>query len=221
MSAEEVAVMEIKWQKSPNYRVGANRRILAIANHITAGLMPGCLSWMCNPASKASAHYLVCKNGEIYQLVADTDIAWHAGVVKRPTWALYDGTNPNRYTIGIEHECVSGGELTETQYQATLQLHKELIRKHKIPLDRQHIIGHCEIDSVNRPNCPGPLFPWARLMTDLGKAQQDTLTVSVHGYEEQVPVVKREGSNYIPIRWLERLGYKIDWDGDKVIVAYK
>ena len=215
--------MEIKWQKSPNYRAGANRRILAIVDHITAGLMPGCLSWMCYPASKASAHYLVCKDGTIYQLVADTDIAWHAGVVHRPSWTLYDGTNPNRYTIGIEHECLSGGELTEEQYQSTLWLHKELVRKHKIPIDRQHIIGHYEIDSVNRPNCPGAQFPWARLMADLQASKQsaDSLTVSVHGYEEQVPVVKRGETNYIPIRWLGRLGYKVEWDGDKVIITYK
>lgn len=122
---------------------------------------------MQNPKAQASAHYLVTRSGEIYQLVKDEYAAWHAGWVDKPSWSLYDGTNPNRYTIGIEHEGYPDEELTEVQYQATLQLHKELINKYSIPIDTEHIIGHYRIDSVNRPNCPGPKFPWDRLFDDL------------------------------------------------------
>lgn len=160
--------MGIQQSPSPNYRSGRDgRTILAIVDHITAGAFPGCLSWLSNVQAQASAHYLVTKAGEIFQLVQDEDTAWHAGAVSKPQWILYDGTNPNRYTIGIEHECLSGGELTEAQYQATLWLHRQLIAKWGIPVDANHIIGHYRIDSVNRPNCPGPNFPWKRLFTDL------------------------------------------------------
>lgn len=159
--------MNIKWNPSPNFTLGRNgKKIIAIVDHITAGTFPGCLSWLCNPNAKASAHYLINQKGEVYQLVREADTAWHAGGVNKPSWKLYDGTNPNKYTIGIEHEGFDG-TLTEAQYQATLQLHKELCEKYNIPIDRDHIIGHYQIDSVNRPNCPGPNFPWARLMKDL------------------------------------------------------
>lgn len=144
-----------------------SRKIIAIVCHITAGLMPGCLSWMRNPKAQASAHYLVTKKGEIYQLVQDGDTAWHAGFVNKPSWDLYDGSNPNRYTLGIEFECLSGGELTEPQYQAGLNLIGMLSKKYQIPLDTKHIIGHYRIDAVNRPNDPGPNFPWTRLFNDL------------------------------------------------------
>ena len=160
--------MEIEWASSPNYSRGRNgRKIIAIVNHITAGTFPGCLSWMRNPQAKASAHYLVTRQGKVYQMVRDEDTSWHAGAVNKPNWKLYDGTNPNRYTIGIEHECLSGGLLTDAQYKATVELHKMLIAKYNIPIDKDHIIGHYRIDSVNRPNCPGPSFPWDRLFSDL------------------------------------------------------
>ncbi|MFA5240443.1 MAG: N-acetylmuramoyl-L-alanine amidase, partial [Phycisphaerae bacterium] len=113
-----------EWVPSPNFGVGRNgKSIIAIVDHITAGDFPGCQDWLCNPVSQASAHYLITKTGRIIQLVKESDRAWHAGVVDRQTWALYDRTNPNNYTIGIEHEGSSGVLLTEKQYQATLFLH--------------------------------------------------------------------------------------------------
>ncbi len=160
--------MEVKFKASPNYKAGRKgKRIIAIVDHITAGSYPGCLSWMQNPDSKASAHYLINRAGEIFQLVRDEDTAYHAGIANKPTWGLYDGSNPNYYTLGIEHECLGGGELTEAQYQATLWLHRELTKKYNLPIDNNHIIGHYRIDSVNRPNCPGKDFPWERLFKDL------------------------------------------------------
>ena len=163
--------MEIKQKLSKNFSSRQGSKIIAIVNHITAGSFSGAVSWLCNPASKASAHYVISRAGEIVQLVADENSAWHAGGLNKPNWPLYNGVNPNRYTIGIEHEGYTGvggdGNLTEEQYQATLWLHKQLIAKHGIPIDKDHIIGHYRIDSVNRPNCPGPAFPWDRLFADL------------------------------------------------------
>lgn len=159
---------KIEWAASPNFKPGRNgRKPIAIVDHITAGLMPGCLSWMRNPKSKASAHYLVCRDGRIFQMVKDEDTAYHAGAVNKPNWPLYNGTNPNYYTIGIEHEGQPFEPLTDAQYQATLWLHKMLCAKWGIPITNNSIIGHYRIDSVNRPNCPGPKFPWTRLFNDL------------------------------------------------------
>jgi len=165
--------VEIEWAPSPNYGKGRKgRKIIAIVNHITAGTFPGCLSWMRNPQAKASAHYLVTRQGKIYQMVRDEDTSWHAGMVNKPNWSLYDGSNPNRSTIGIEHENLSGGLLTDAQYKATLWLHRQLIGKYNIPVDADHIIGHYRVDSVNRPNCPGPKFPWERLLKDLKGSEE-------------------------------------------------
>ena len=215
--------MNIQWAGSPNFTAGRNgKKIIAIVNHITAGLMPGTLSWMRNPAAKASAHYLVTKAGEIYQLVREEDTAWHAGIVNKPNWPLYDGSNPNRYTIGIEHECRSGGELTEAQYHATLWLHKQLIQKYGIPANADYIIGHNRIDAINRPNDPGPLFPWQRLIADLtgqgGKYKPGIVTVPIilpTGKKIEGPILNIDGEDrtYVPVRELaEALGHVVGWN---------
>jgi len=207
--------VQIHWASSPNYTSGRRgRKIIAIVNHITAGLMPGTLNWLQNPTAMASTHYLVTKAGVVYQLVKDEDTAWHAGIVSKPSWSLYDGSNPNYYTLGIEHEALAGESLTETQYQATLELHLMLIKKHNIPLDRNHIIGHYLLDGVNRKNDPGPGFPWKRLLNDLvmpnttdnsTKIIIDTGNNSINGF-------LHEDRAYGPVREIATaLGWQVEW----------
>ncbi len=67
---------QIEWVGTPNFRSGRNgRKPLDIVDHITAGYYPGCLNWLQNPESQASAHYLVLRNGRILQLVEDKNTA--------------------------------------------------------------------------------------------------------------------------------------------------
>lgn len=187
----------IQWYPSKNFSPGRRKygtqaeQVLGIVDHITAGPYPGCRDWLCNPEAKASAHYIITRKGEIVQLVKESDTAWHAGIVNKPNWDLYTkmGFNPNRWTIGIEHEEYSGdGEpgLTEIQYQASLWLHKQLIAKYSIPADDKHIVGHYRIDSVDRPNCPGPNFPWTRLFNDLNGVVDWKKAIMDAGVQEKI-----------------------------------
>lgn len=209
--------MQITKVQCGNYTAGRNgKKVIAIVEHITAGLMPGCLSWLCRPNGNSSAHYLVSKKGEIFQMVADENTAWHAGEVKKPNWILYDNTNPNRYTIGIEFECVSGGDLTEAQYQAGLWLHRQLLAKHNIPIDNNHIIGHYRIDTVNRPNDPGANFPWTRLFTDL----KVPASVTIIAGSKTIPGQLIDSHTWGPIADIcNAKGITYTWDGAKRIMA--
>lgn len=211
---------EIIWRKSPNYQEGrGGRKIIAIVNHITAGLCPGCVDWMCDPAARASAHYVVTKTGLIYQLVRDEDTAWHAGVVNKPNWPLYDGTNPNKYTLGIEHEALVGEGLTEVQYQASLWLHLRLVNKWSLTPDRDHIIGHYRIDSVNRATDPGSKFPWQRLFSDLRKEESNMVPTRVIYKGKTMEGFIKEGLTYVEVRKLcEAMGKKVTWNQEKRIV---
>ncbi len=201
--------MEIIWSPTPNYSPGRRGRVpLAIVNHITAGSAAGAIAWLSNPASQVSAHYLVTQAGAIYQLVKDEDTAWHAGIVNQPTWILYDGTNPNRYTLGIEHEGFDG-TLTENQYQATLWLHQQLIAKWKLPVTTDNIIGHYRLDGVNRPNCPGPNFPWQRLFADLTGPP----TINIHYNGRVMLGYVIEDRTWAPVRAIaEFMGKTVQWD---------
>lgn len=229
---------ESEWVGTPNYTSGRKGRTqLAIVDHITAGYYPGCLEWMQNPASQGSAHYLVLRDGRILQLVREGDTAWHAGIVNQPNWSLYDGTNPNRYTIGIEHEGMPEDGLTEVQYQSSLWLHKDLTQKYGIPIDTDHIVGHYRINSVDRYNCPGAKFPWAKLFADLkGESEVDNLVIYadgdvgaalllsyklgcpmvLHGFERNV---KATNKHYIGVQGTNGNGNYYYAGGDRVATA--
>lgn len=200
--------MEIIQSPSPNFSSRHGYSPIAIVDHITAGAYPGCLTWLQNPAAQASAHFIINKAGRTDQLVDLQYAAWHAGIVKNPNWGLYNGKNPNWYTVGIEHECISGGELTELQYQATLALHKYLINLFPaITPDTDHIIGHYRINPVQRPNCPGPNFPWQRLFADL---TQQGVNIAIGDKIVQGIIVGDR--SYTPIRAIAQiLGFTYGW----------
>jgi len=179
-SAGSSTSFEIVWKGSPNFWEGrTGTKPLAIVNHIMQSSLESATSWFNNPNAEASSHFGVGKDGRIYQYVRLENSAWANGPVNRPDgsidWlanAVQNKINPNRLTISIEHEGKTGEEFPETQYQATLYLHKMLINQFQIAVDRHHIIGHYQIDSVTRPQCPGRAFPWDRLMGDLAAVAQ-------------------------------------------------
>ena len=202
-------MIAIKRVESPNFHKGRSGfQPIAIVNHITAGNYPGCLSWLCNPQAQSSSHYLITRAGQILQLVQDTDTAWANGIVNQPSWPLLrPGLNPNLYTLSIEHEGFPQQTLSEAQYDASLELHRLLCYKWQIPRNQQHIIGHCAIDSVDRVNCPGSAFPWQRLLTDLQRVR-----IFLNGVEASINAQLIDGTTFIPIRFLEKLGYIVKWD---------
>lgn len=135
-------------------RYGYTPEIIVI--HVGDGSMEGAYSWFNNPSSQASSHYMTARNGEIWKFVDVANIAWHAGGVANPTSPMINPhINPNFYSVGIEHEGFSGQTWTNEMYEATAELIAYLCQNLSIPLDRRHVIGHYEINSVGRPNCPG------------------------------------------------------------------
>ncbi len=170
---------QIIWRGSPNYWAGRNgNKITGICDHIMQSSIESADGWFRNSSAEASAHFGVARDGRIYQWVRLENSAWTNGIVNRPdmnvSWlvdAIRRGINPNTLTIGIEHEGVSGQSFTETQYQATLWLHRRLIQQYGIQPTRQYLIGHSQIDGVNRAYCPGSAFPWSRLLGDLQSSQ--------------------------------------------------
>lgn len=226
MWTESEKKMEIKTKKnSPNIYPNRNNIHLSdmvIVNHITEGGYNSALNWLCNPKSGVSAHFLVGKNGDIAQLVDLKDGSWANGTSSRnkhlaPNRIIRETNhNANLISVSIEHEGVwreTKGELTEEQYQATLWLHNHIMDEVKrlygfeIPIDREHIIGHCDINPRSRVNCPGQKFPFDRLIEDLKKTR-----------EKEEPKAhpqpwKLEGLEYLASRgivknkedWLERL----------------
>ena len=114
---------------------------------------------LCNPKFKVSCHYLIGRNGSIYRMVKENDIAWHAG---ESHWGKYKNLNKN--SIGIE--LVNKGHqfgytnFTKKQLISLLKITKKIIKKYKIK--KKNIIGHSDI-APSRKIDPGEKFPWKQL----------------------------------------------------------
>ena len=53
------------------------------------------------------------------------------------------------------------------------------------------------------------------------KRDSDLIKINLHGEDLLVEGFNKDSINYIPIRFLEKLGYRVDWKNGKVIIEYK
>jgi len=102
----------------------------------------------------ASAHYMISRDGTVYDLVPLPMKAWHAG---RSRWLGYD--NCNNWMLGIELIATQESGYTDAQYDALIELTEELLRTYKFPV--ANIAGHDHV-SPRRKTDPGKLFDWER-----------------------------------------------------------
>jgi N-acetylmuramoyl-L-alanine amidase len=138
-------------------RLHGHKPVLIVI-HIAEGTLAGTDEWFIDPRCDVSSHYQVGKNGEIHQYVNETDTAYHAGIVDRPSSILVKQLkgNPNNYSIGIEHEGKAGDAPTALQLAATTELVATIAKRWGITIDKDHVIPHHAIRFM-KP-CPGPGF---------------------------------------------------------------
>ncbi|GAC1696072.1 MAG: hypothetical protein NVS9B6_02640 [Candidatus Limnocylindrales bacterium] len=138
-----------------NFAAGrAGATIGTVVIHATEGTYAGAISWFRDPAANASAHYVIrAADGEITQLVAEADTAFHV-------------RGSNRASIGIEHEFDPdhGQGYTDALYRSSASLVCAITRRYGIPADRAHIRGHSEMPGTDHTD-PGPSWDWNRYMS--------------------------------------------------------
>jgi AmpD protein len=102
---------------------------------------------------EVSAHCVIYRDGSVAQYVPFEKRAWHAGR------SAFDGVeNCNDYSIGIELEGTIVDDYTPAQYDALIELTKNIqLQYPDITLKR--IVGHSDIAS-NRKQDPGQGFDW-------------------------------------------------------------
>lgn len=90
---------EMTDDECPNSSERSGLDINAIILHYTAGgdFMKSSVEWFMDPEAAASAHYVVGRKGQVFQLIPLTKKAWHAGGCK-----LAGQSGVNDYSIGIE-----------------------------------------------------------------------------------------------------------------------
>lgn len=151
-----------------NYTEGrSGNKVEMVVIHTEQGTDAGTNAWFADPKAHSSAHYLVSFEGRITGEVPEDSTAWHAG-----------NAHVNKTSIGIELEgFMERGRFPKPMMDSLSWLITQICDKYKIPRDRKHIIGHCEVPDPKHPGKfggannhkdPGPQFPWGALMTALG-----------------------------------------------------
>lgn len=124
----------------------------------------GELAWRIgDPADQNSATFFVNRDGSVWQGLGDPlrMAPWANGDLQRPDLtsprvAALAGTNPNLRTIVAIENVGRPTDLpiTEAQVQANARIIAYYHAKARVPVTRQTVIGHYQINGVNRPNCP-------------------------------------------------------------------
>lgn len=153
--------MTPRQRPSPNHnpRPAAGRVDMLVLHYTGMKTAAEAIDRLCDPAAKVSSHYVVEEDGTVWQLVAETERAWHAG---KSAW---QGTRDvNGASVGIE--IVNPGHewgyrpFPEAQMAAVEILSCGILARHPIPADR--VVGHSDV-APRRKQDPGELFDWQRL----------------------------------------------------------
>ena len=166
-----------------NYASGrGGQKVKAIVLHIAEGSLAGTFAEFNTPNKLKSAHFCVGKDGTIDQYVSINNtafangLAWKnnqwftgSGVPVNPSWRdIISGVNPNAYTVSIEHEGKFQETWTPEMYDANNRLVFWLSEQLELTLTpNRTLIGHWEINPVDKQNCPGPNVEYARMATDV------------------------------------------------------
>jgi hypothetical protein len=133
-------------------------RITHLVVHDTEGQWDTVLDLVTDPTYVSWQYSLRSSDGHIAQHVRAEDVAWHAG-----NWYL------NMHSIGLEHEgfAAQGAPwYSEAMYRTSARLVRYLARRHRIPLDRAHVIGHDQVPGTTTATIPGmhwdpgPFWDW-------------------------------------------------------------
>ena len=101
---------------------------------------------------RVSAHFLIRRDGALWQFVSTDERAWHAGV------STFGGRNAcNDFSIGVELEGTDFEPFTALQYATLATLTQALCERYPLAA----VAGHEHV-APGRKTDPGPFFDWRR-----------------------------------------------------------
>ncbi len=162
---------------------------------------------------QVSSHYVIDESGEIFLLVEEDHIAYHAGV---SYWKGSEALNKN--SIGIEFINSSPFEksFNKVQLKSGLALCQQLVKKYKI--DQSNIVGHSDIayqrstNLLDRKQDPSHLFDWKFFAdNDIGlypkeAIDKDRQLFFYQNRDKKISEIKEK---------LAKFGYKVNDFGDE------
>lgn len=145
------------WHPSPNFgdRRGGLKPELIVLHYTAMDNADAALERLCDPVHEVSSHYLVGRQGQLWQLVAEDMRAWHAGA---GGWRGREDVNSR--SIGIEIDNDGRSPFSELALVRLESLLDSLLERYR--LTPEAVIGHSDI-APERKHDPGPRFDWRRL----------------------------------------------------------
>ncbi len=147
------AVNASQWYATPNFNLRKPNYV--VLHHTAQNSADQTLYTFSISRVQASAHYVVGRDGIVYQLLNDYMRAWHAGTGK---WG--SNTDVNSSSVGIEIDNNGNEPFSDAQIAALINLLAFLKKEYGIP--QSNFIGHSDI-APTRKNDPSKYFPWKRL----------------------------------------------------------
>lgn len=133
--------------ESPNYSARNTGKIDKVVLHCTeASLAKTLAEFKKADGRQVSAHYVIDRHGDIYQMVRDSERANHC-------------MGANESSIGIEQVGDKNNSLAPAQAKASAALIRWLLHQYDIP--RTNVFGHDFTPGYSRPggtSCPDKLF---------------------------------------------------------------
>ncbi|MDX3925060.1 MAG: N-acetylmuramoyl-L-alanine amidase [Shinella sp.] len=146
---------------SPNHgeRADGRKPDMIILHYTGMESAEGALSWLCSDESQVSSHYFVDEEGEVFQLVAESRRAWHAG---KSIWKGETDINSRSIGIEIANAGHPGGlpDFPEKQIEAVIELCLDCGKRWNIAPER--VLAHSDVAPIRKVD-PGEKFPWGRL----------------------------------------------------------
>lgn len=158
------------WVGTTNF--GLRKPNMVIIHHTAQNSCEQTLNTFTLRRTQVSAHYVICKDGTLHQMLNDYLRAWHAG---KGRWGNNDDVNSS--SIGIEIDNNGVDTFTNAQINTLLGLLASLKKEYTIP--QANFIGHGDIAPTRKVD-PNIHFPW-KLLADsgYGKWYGDTTAVQV------------------------------------------
>ena len=141
----------------------------------------------------ASYHYYIDSDGDLIQLVRESDAAWHVSsnydrqqgkgipIWWKNSYGLFENSDGNlgriynNVTIGISIEGYAASigtsmNIASRQFQSLNALVHHLASKHSIPIERQYLPAHAELN--NNRSDPGAGFPYEAMIRQVLNSEQ-------------------------------------------------
>lgn len=156
----------VRWAPSEN----CNERppgvqVESVVIHFTDLPLRETLELLSRPGHPASTHYVIDRDGALYQMVPEHLRAWHSGVSR---YAGRDDVNDFSIGVDLVFEPELHDRYEEVQYQVLLDLIDGIRTRHTI--DPALVTGHEDVAlPPGRKVDPGPCFDWARIRGHLSE----------------------------------------------------